>query len=86
MGILGDDGVKRDEVLSLLKELMDVCESMRFSPVVSLMPCPHVGRWKLSVKWDDSAEKGCFDKIVNERGLMATITEDGYTIFQKPQC
>ena len=76
--------MKRDEVLSLLKELMIVCESMHFSPVVSLMPCPVFGRWKLIVKWDDESEKGCFDKIVNERGLMTTLTEDGYTIFQKP--
>ena len=76
--------MKRDEVLSLLKDLMVVCESMRFSPIVSLMPSPTRGRWKLRVKWVNDNEKGCFDKIINERGLMATETEDGYTIFQKP--
>jgi hypothetical protein len=76
--------MKRDEVLSLLKELMIVCESMRFSPVVSLMPSPQRGRWKLSIKWDDESEKGCFDKIVSERGLTTIVTDDGYTIFQKP--
>ncbi len=76
--------MKRDEVLSLLKELMVVCESMRFSPVVSLMPSLKQGRWSLSIKWDDENERGCFDKIVNDRGLMTTVTADGYTIFQKP--
>ena len=76
--------MKRDEVLSLLKDLMVVCESMHFSPVVSLMPSPKAGRWRLSVKWDDTYEKGCFDKIINERGLLATVTADGYTIFQRP--
>jgi hypothetical protein len=76
--------VKRDEVLSLLKDLMVACESMHLSPVVSLTPCPRVGRWKLSIKWNDGNEKGCFDKIINERGLLATQTDDGYTIFRKP--
>ena len=76
--------MKRDEVLSLLKDLMVVCESMHFSPVVSLMPGSKPGRWKLGVKWDDTYEKGCFDRIVNERGLLATVTEDGYTVFQRP--
>ena len=75
--------MKRDEVLSLLKDLMMACESMRTSPIVSLMPSPKVGGWKLSVKWVNDNEKGCFDKIINERGLTATETEDGYTIFQK---
>ena len=76
--------MKRDEALSLLKDLMFVCESMHHAPVVSLMPSPTRGQWKLRVKWVNENEKGCFDKIINERGLMATETEDGYTIFQKP--
>jgi hypothetical protein len=71
-------------VLSLLKDLMVACESMGLSPIVSLTSCPRVDRWKLSIKWDDGREKGCFDKIISERGLLATQTEDGYTIFQKP--
>jgi hypothetical protein len=76
--------MKRDEALTLLKELMVVCDSMRFAPVVSLMPCSQRGRWKLSIKWTNDAERGCFDKIINERGLITAETENGYTIFQKP--
>jgi hypothetical protein len=76
--------MERDEVLSLLKDLMAACESMRFSPIVSLTPSFNGGRWKLSVKWVDNNEKGCFDKIISERGLMATKTDEGYTIFHKP--
>jgi len=36
--------MKRDEVLSLLKDLMIACESMRFSPIVSLMTSPNLGQ------------------------------------------
>ncbi len=75
--------MKRDEVLELLKELMVVCETMRFAPVVSLTPSPTPGRWRLRLKWDDSSEKGCFEKVIRERGLKATETADGYTIFLK---
>jgi hypothetical protein len=76
--------VKRDEALTLLKELMVVCESMNHAPVVSLTPSLTRGKWKLRVKWVNEHDKGCFDKIINERGLKATETEDGYTIFHKP--
>lgn len=76
--------MKRDEVLSLLKDLMVVCESMHYAPVVSLSPNSKRGRWKLSIKWVSENEKGCFDKLIKEHGLMATETEDGYTIFQRP--
>ena len=76
--------MKRDEVLSLLKELMVACESMHHSPAVSLMVSPNPDRWKLRVKWVNDNEKNCFDKIIHERGLVATETADGYTIFHKP--
>ncbi len=76
--------MKRDEVLSLLKDLMVACEWMHLSPVVSLTPCPWVDRMEIKHQWNDGNEKTCFDKIISERGLFATQTEDGYTIFQKP--
>jgi hypothetical protein len=75
--------MKRDEALALLKELMIVCETMRFAPVVSLTPSPTPGRWRLHLKWADNQEKGCFEKLIQERGLKATETADGYTIFLK---
>jgi hypothetical protein len=75
--------MKREEALSLLKELMITCESMRLAPVVSLTPNSTPGHWKLSLKWVDNAEKGCFEKIIQERGLKVVETDDGYTIFAK---
>jgi hypothetical protein len=76
--------MKREEVLSLLKELMVACESMQNSPVVSLVVSPNPDRWKLSVKWVNYSEKNCFEKIIKERGLVASETADGYTIFHNP--
>ena len=76
--------MKRDEALSLLKDLMVVCDSMRFAPIVSLTPSSSLGSWKLTVKWVNDNDRGCFDKIIHERGLVATETEDGYTTFLKP--
>jgi hypothetical protein len=78
--------MKREEVLSLLKELLIACETMRLAPIVSLTPNANMDRWKLSMKWVTSGvDKGCFDKILGQYGLVASETEDGYTIFQKPQ-
>ena len=44
----------------------------------------YAGRWKLTIKWVNDNDRGCFDKIIQERGLVATETEDGYTTFLKP--
>ena len=78
--------MNREEALSLLKELMIVCETLRFAPVVSLNRSDKTGRWEVRVKWvSDSTEKGCFDKVILERGLEATEAADGYTIFHKPE-
>jgi hypothetical protein len=49
-----------------------------------LVVSPNPDHWKLSVKWVNNNEKKCFDKIIHERGLLATETADGYTIFHKP--
>ncbi len=78
--------MKREEVLSLLKELMIACETMRLAPIVSLIPNTDMNRWKLSMKWvTNDVDKGCFNKILDQYGLVADETEDGYTVFQKPQ-
>ena len=76
--------MKREEALSLLQDLMVACESMRFAPMVSLLQGSTAGRWKLRVKWVDDDQKGYFKKLIDEHGLVATETKDGYTIFQKP--
>jgi len=75
--------MKREEALSLLKELMIACESMRLAPIVSLTPNSKPGHWKLSIKWVENEEKDCFKKIILEKGLKALRTDDGYTTFVK---
>ncbi len=75
--------MKREEALTLLKELMIACESTQLAPVVSLTPNSKPGHWKLSIKWVDDEEKDCFKKIIQERGLRAIRTDDGYTTFVK---
>jgi hypothetical protein len=77
--------MKREEAVSLIKELLIVCETMHYAPVVSLrLNDNKPGSWAVRVKWVSNNEKGCFDKVVQERGLIVTETTDGYTIFQKP--
>jgi hypothetical protein len=75
--------MKREEALSLLKELMIACESMQLAPIVSLTPNSIPGHWKLSIKWADKEEKDCFKKIIQEKALKAIRTDDGYTTFVK---
>ncbi len=78
--------MNRVDALSLIKELMLVCETLRFAPIVSLKKSDKPGGWEVRVKWvSDSTEKGCFDKVIMERGLMAVEAADGYTTFYKPE-
>ncbi|GEM_PF-6893059 len=74
--------MKREEALSLLQDLMVACESMRFATVVSLTPTFSNGDWTLNVKWDNTDSTGYLEKIVHARGLRATVTADGYTVFR----
>ncbi len=74
--------MKRTEAISLLKNLVKECESMRLAPIVSLVSSANPEDWKLIVKWSISEEKGCFEKIITGLGLQAIETKDGYTIFQ----
>jgi hypothetical protein len=73
--------MERNEAISLLKDLMVKCESMRFATIVSLTPTHDQGSWTLNVKWENNDPKNCLDKIVHDRGLKVTETEDGHTIF-----
>jgi hypothetical protein len=78
--------MKREEALSLLKELMVVCETLRYAPIVSLrMTEPNEQRWELLVKWVSIEEKGCFDETVRNKGLEVFESIDGYTVFRKPR-
>lgn len=76
--------MKREETLSLLKELLIVCQTLRDAPVVFLQKGIQSESWELRVKWVSSeTEKDCFRSIILKNGLEATET-DGYTIFHKP--
>ena len=78
--------MNREEALSLLKELMIVCETIRYAPIVSLKKSEREGRWEVRVKWlSESTEKGCFDDLVLRSRLEVTETPDGYTTFHKPK-
>jgi hypothetical protein len=73
--------MERNEALSLLKDLMATCDSIRFASIVSLTPTPDHRSWTLNIKWDGNVPNGCLEKIVRDRGLQETETEDGHTIF-----
>ncbi len=76
--------MKREETLSLLKELLIVCHTMRDAPVVALKRGSQPDSWELRIKWVSSGnEKDCFQSIIVKNGLEATET-DGYTVFYKP--
>jgi hypothetical protein len=76
--------MERTEALLLLKDLMAVCDSVRFATAVSLMPTANQRKWELGIKLESREENGCFDKIVRERGVKAKKTENGYTVFWSP--
>ena len=76
--------MKREEALSLLKELMVSCESLQYAPIVSLMLDKDGGGWSLNVKWRSEEEKACFDHLLKKRDLKVTNTADGFTIFHNP--
>jgi hypothetical protein len=73
--------MERTDAVSLLKDLMASCDSIRFATVVSLMSTHNNGSWTLNIKWYNNDVAGCLDKIIHDRGLKATETEDGYTVF-----
>jgi hypothetical protein len=77
--------MRREETLSLLKELLIACRTMHYAPIVSLKKGLQPDSWELRVKWVSSDdEKDCFRSIILKNGLEATEA-DGYTIFHKPQ-
>jgi hypothetical protein len=74
--------MNREDTLSLLKELMAVCESLNYAPIVNIHKNPD--GWELRVKWEAyGIERGCFDNALLERGLQASVMADGYTVFRK---
>jgi hypothetical protein len=77
--------VSREEVVSILIELVSVCATLRQSPIVSLNRDLATGNWVLTAKWVASdAEREHLNRITQTRGYNVTEA-DGYTTIQKPK-
>ena len=75
--------MSREETVSLLVELVSVCQSFLQATIVSLMRDGNSGKWGLSAKWiARGEEKECLNRVAQERGYdVAEI--NGYTTLQK---
>jgi hypothetical protein len=77
--------MSREELVSLLIELITYCETLRQAPLVSLNRDLATGNWVFTAKWVvQGDEKESLNRIARTHGY--TVSEaDGYTIIQKPQ-
>jgi hypothetical protein len=83
MGLSGE--MSREDLVSLLIELVTYCETLQQAPMVSLNRDLATGNWGLTAKWVVKGdEKESLNRIARTHGY--TVSEaDGYTIIQKPQ-
>jgi hypothetical protein len=76
--------MSREELVSLLIELVIECASFRQASVVSLNRDLATGNWVLAAKMTvQDAEKQTLDKITRAHGY-SVLEADGYIIIQKP--
>lgn len=72
--------MKRDEAVSLIKEIMDCCPTFYEAQAVSIME--ERGGWALSVFWVPHSSDGeCLGKIVAKHGLEVAAS-NGRTVFR----
>jgi hypothetical protein len=77
--------MSREELVSLLIELVTECASFRQASVVSLNRDLATGNWVLAAKVTvQDAEKQMLDEVTRAHGYSVSEA-DGYTIIQKPQ-
>jgi hypothetical protein len=77
--------LKREDAISLLREIMSACVSFNTAQAVSVAMDKESKRYVLSVNWTPHpSEIGCLDKILLDRNLE-TITAQGRTIFRSRQ-
>jgi len=77
--------MSREELVSLLIELVTVCASFRQASVVSLNRDLATGNWVLAVKLIvQGTEKETMEQITRAHGYNVSEA-NGYTIIQKPQ-
>ncbi len=74
--------MKRDDAISVLKELTGACESFRNVQTVSLTMDKERKNWILKVNWvPQEMENGTLDRILADYDLeVATIK--GHTVFR----
>ena len=81
-----DEGttLKRQDAVSLLREIMTACLSFCAAQAVSLTES-NEGNWELSVFWvPDALDGDCLDKIVAARNLEV-ISTNGRLVFRSQQ-
>jgi hypothetical protein len=72
--------MKREDAVSVLRELMGACPSFVTASSVSIMK--ERGEWVLSVFWVPAAlERDCMKKIVSNHGLEVTAS-NGRMVFR----
>ena len=73
--------MKREEAVSLLKEIMTDCESFHTAKAVSIQYDRTNDSWALSVTWlPYPSETDCLNKIIAKHNLEMT-TKNERTIF-----
>ena len=76
--------MKREEAVSLLKEIIRSCDSFRMAESVSITKNKETQGWMLKAKWlRHESEKDCLNNLMLKYGVEVAET-DGYTIIRKP--
>jgi hypothetical protein len=74
--------MNRQETVSLLKEIIAVCESFYDARAVSIQNGGNGDNWELHVHWvPDPSETECLQKILAKR-FLEMITINGHSIFR----
>ncbi len=74
--------VNREEVLSLLRELMHVFESLSNVPIVSVTHDKKSGNWELLVNWVAGEREKPSLKNIAAKFSAKVFEEEGYTVFR----
>ena len=74
--------MKREEAVSLLKEIINQCESFHSAQAISVSKDEKTQGWVLSAQWvRPELEKHCLDKIVAKHKIEV-LEQNGQTIFR----
>ena len=77
--------MKREQVVSLLKEITFSCESFRFAQAVSIARNPETEGYLLRVKWvPNNEDKNCLRALLVKYGVEVTQKDD-FLVFHRPK-